>query len=168
MFSAIAKSFLCVEWSCQLYSEVAWNLRNMLHMHKILIKCVETILRAKTQASPRFQKSIFFDIWNEPRVNFRCQKKLFWNLREACVLARIIFSTHFIRMLCICKMFLRVQEISRYNSHDNLTRRNYFAIAEMSQESISDEMLIKIFGKIGDRGGSASATWGNFAQNFIK
>ena len=96
------------------------------------------------------------------------KKSFFETSARLVFLARRIFSTHFIRMLCICKMFLRVQAISGYNSHDHPTRRNDFAIAEMSQESISDEMLIKIFGKIGDRGGSASATWGNFAQNFIK
>ena len=65
-------------------------------------------------------------------------------------------------------MFLRVQAISGYNSHDHPTRRNDFAIAEMSQESISDEMLIKIFDKIGDRGGIGISYMGKFCAKFYQ
>ena len=54
--SAVAKSFLRVVWCSNLYQTIAWTLRNIFHMHNMLKKVVEQILRAKNGASLAFEK----------------------------------------------------------------------------------------------------------------
>ena len=54
-------------------------------------------------------------------------KKLFSKSREASFLARRLRSMDFQSMLCIWKMFLRVQGIFWYQLYDYTTRRNDFA-----------------------------------------
>eukprot|EP00493_Phyllostaurus_siculus_P011780 UN11947 len=44
------------------YQTLAWTIINILHMHNMHKKCEEKILRAKSQSSSRFQKSIFLTL----------------------------------------------------------------------------------------------------------
>ena len=60
--SAAAKSFLRVVWCCKLYQKIAWIFSNIFHMHNMLKKWLEKILRPKRQASYKFFKSIFWPL----------------------------------------------------------------------------------------------------------
>ena len=61
---------------------------------------------------------------------FQASKKLFSNFEEAPILARRIFHSHFLCMLHICKMFIRVQANAWYNLEDHTTRRNNYTAGE--------------------------------------
>ena len=80
--SAVAKSFLRVTWCYNLYQTLTETLRNVFHMHNVLRKCLQKILRAKNQASLAFEKSFFshpildFGFWLTRNMNFRKSTKM--------------------------------------------------------------------------------------------
>ena len=129
MISAFVKSFLCVRWWCNLFSEIPWTLRTIFHMHNVIRKCIEVILRAKNEASLTFQKSFFWRLeW--AKIQYELLKKAFWTIREASFLARKCFSMDSLSMLYIQKIILRVQGISEFNLQHHPTCRNDFTKAE--------------------------------------
>ena len=50
LLSAATESFLSVLWCSKLYRKFAWTLRNIFHMHNVLIKCAENFLPAENGA----------------------------------------------------------------------------------------------------------------------
>ena len=59
-----------------------------------------------------------------------CQKFHFSKASEACLLGRIIFSKHFLSMLCMWKMLLKIQDIFWHNLQHHTTHIRDLAAAE--------------------------------------
>ena len=128
LLSAVAKSFLRVVWCCKLYQMIAWTPRRIFHMHNVLEKCVEKILRAKNEASLTFLKSNFWKLFTLSEYDFqKVDKRMrlrFWPVK----FFLRIFQAHFACKKCFLESRLSFDIIYSIIQHVEMIWRQLRAI----------------------------------------
>ena len=108
IFFPSIKYLLCGMWCYKFHQTFPWNLTSYIMYVYHLREMSRTRSMDGNTSFVECLKKFFWKSWDIIDLNLIHKRKLFEKFYEVCVSEHRYFSTHFLKMLCINKMFLRV------------------------------------------------------------